>query len=245
MINISKINHLKFIDIMADIFKKPNCKPTFQPPPPPGHHHHCRPNTNININNDDNGTSDSSVSPIIVDLINRINKVENRVDDVEEDIDLSKVEIGEESGQAYPGEKGAKNALEIELLKSNLILKADKTEIPNPEIYYVDNFNEEPSISGLYITEKEARFWNGSEWCNITINTVSSLSGEVNDNYVPTAKAVVNALSYLNNEMDKYATDEEVNSTVEIKVQEAIHEKLDNEDYSSLLNSINNFKNSI
>ena len=156
-----------------------------------------------------------------------------------------KVEIGEESGQAYPGEKGAKNALEIELLKSNLILKADKTEIPNPEIYYVDNFNEEPSISGLYITEKEARFWNGSEWCNITINTVSSLSGEVNDNYVPTAKAVVNALSYLNNEMDKYATDEEVNSTVEIKVQEAIHEKLDNEDFSSLLNSINNFKNSI
>ena len=118
MINISKINHLKFIDIMADIFKKPNCKPFFQPPPPPGHHH-CRPNINININNDDNGTSDSSVSPIIVDLINRINKVENRVDDVEEDIDLSKVEIGEESGQAYPGEKGAKNALEIELLKSN------------------------------------------------------------------------------------------------------------------------------
>ena len=107
------------------------------------------------------------------------------------------------------------------------------------------NFNEEPSISGLYITEKEARFWNGSEWCNITINTVSNLSGEVNDNYVPTAKAVVNALSYLNNEMDKYATDEEVNSTVEIKVQEAIQEKLDNEDYSSLLNSINNFKNSI
>ena len=48
MINISKINHLKFIDIMADIFKKPNCKPFFQPPPPPGHHH-CRPNININI----------------------------------------------------------------------------------------------------------------------------------------------------------------------------------------------------
>lgn len=243
MINISKINHLKFIDIMADIFKKPNCKPSFQPPPPPGHHH-CGPNINININNDDNGTSDSPVSPIIVDLINRINKVENKVDDLE-DNDFSKVEIGEESGQAYPGEKGAKNALEIELLKRNLILKADKTEIPDPEIYYVNNFNEEPPISGLYITDKEAKFWNGSEWCNVTINTISSLSGEINDNYVPTAKAVVDALSNLNNEMDKYATDEEVNLTVEVKVQEAIHKKLDNEDYSSLLNSINNFKNSI
>lgn len=228
---------------MADIFKKSNFKPTFQPPPP-GHHHHCRPNINININNDDNGTSDSSVSPIIVELINRINKVENRVDDFE-DIDFSNVEIGEESGQAYPGEKGAKNALEIELLKRNLILKADKDEIPNPEIYYVSNFNEKPSISGLYITDKEAKFWNGSEWCNVTINTISSLSGEINDNYVPTAKAVVDALSNLNNEMDKYATDEEVNLTVENKVQEAIHENLNNEDYSSLLESINNFNNNI
>lgn len=201
---------------MADIFKK-HIK-NF-PPNPINKPHHCRPNINININNEDND-SGSSISPLILELINRINKVENDIGDFN-DLPGVNLQLGESEGQAYPGERGRENTLDIHLLKNNvstlqndvdlisgeLIYKADKNEIPKPEIYYVTEFQEVPSISGIYIKGKETKFWSGSEWFDISLKTSLNVSNESTDEEVPTAKAVYNIL-------DKYATDEEVSQIV-------------------------------
>ena len=259
---------------MADIFRKYN-KQNY--PPPPLHHpgHHCKPNINININNDDNDSGSSSLSPIIIDLLNRINKVENKVEDIDQ-LSGSNIQLGENEGQAYPGEKGKENTLDIRSLKNDvnsinnnigsikndvnsisgeLINKANKNEIPDPEIYYVNEFPEIPSISGIYIKGNETKFWNGNDWFTISLKAISNLSDEASDEEVPTAKAVYNALSELNNELNKYATDDEVSEIVNVHVNEVIEEKIidgtiggmtgNEASYENILNSINNFNNKI
>lgn len=244
--------------------------------------HHCLPNINININNDENDSGASSISPIIIDLINRLNNVENKVDDFENiTISGSNIQLGENEGNAYPGEKGAKNASDIIWLTSNvndtksdlievsgrvaetennlielseqLLLKADKTDIPQPEIYYVNDFNETPQISGLYIKGNETKFWDGNQWHEISLKTSSNLSNDSSNDEIPTAKAVFDALSgklskeELNIEMDKYATDDEVVQIINEKINSGEFGGItgNEQSYADIVDSIKNFNNNI
>jgi hypothetical protein len=295
------------------MFEKRKYQKQFSTNDPLKHHHCNQPEINININN--NGDDDNDLSPAIIDLINRINKVENTLDD----LDLSggssgsNINLGENEGQAYPGEKGAKNAYDIrrltedvdnlsnelsskvdinnfaelsgklsdkvntselielsgklsDELSDQLSYKADKSEIPDAEIYYVNEFEQTPAISGLYIKGNESKFWDGIQWHDLSIKTSSNLSDQSSEFEVPTAKAVFQALNEklgkneLDIEMNKYATDEEVQQFVEAEVNNKINNEYissivsgmvsggitGNEDsYNDLINSISDFQNSI
>ena len=66
----------------------------------------------------------------------------------------------------------------------------------NKEVFYIDTFDiytedKQPEISGFYIDkDSQLRFWSGTEWQYTSTEIVSEMFSNVNDNTVPTTKAV-------------------------------------------------------
>lgn len=222
-----------------------------KPIPNPMMHHHCnQPEINININN--NG-EDDGISPAILDLINRINDIESDVKDLS-NISGSVLELGVEEGQAYPGYKGLQNEVAISLLNKNLEDKADKDEIPDAEIYYLNSqeFPEQVGISGIYVSSKGiTKYWSGSKWIDITLEHTNNIDLNSSDKEIPTAKAVFESINNnseeLENNFDKkleyYVKDSEVINIIKTEIDK--NESDEDEAYDSLLSSIIDFNNQI
>ena len=191
------------------MFDKKKYKPQFPSHEPIIHNHCNHPDINININN--NGDDDNNLSPAIVELINRINRVENDVEDLSS-ISGTTLELGEEANQAYPGIKGKQNEVSISLLNKRIEDKADRDEVPAPEVYYTNSIDYPtvPSISGIYInSEGTMKFWNNLNWIDISLNTVSNITSESTNKEVPTSKAVYDAIieatKQTENKLENYA----------------------------------------
>jgi hypothetical protein len=228
------------------MFDKKKYKPQF-PSHEPFIHNHCNhPDINININN--NG-DDDNLSPAIVELINRINRVENDVEDLSS-ISGTTLELGEEANQAYPGIKGKQNEVSISLLNKRIEDKADRDEVPAPEVYYTNSIDYPtvPSISGIYInSEGTMKFWNNLNWIDISLNTVSNITSESTNKEVPTSKAVYDAIieatKQTENKLENYVKESEIQEIISNAIEKDENE--DDEHYDSILNDIIDFNNSL
>lgn len=229
------------------MFDKKKYKPQF-PSHKPFIHNHCNhPDINININN--NGDDDNNLSPAIVELINRINRVENDVEDLSS-ISGTTLELGEGVDQAYPGIKGKQNEVSISLLNKRIEDKADRDEVPAPEVYYTNSIDYPivPSISGIYINSEGAmKFWNNLNWIDISLNTVSNITSESTNKEVPTSKAVydaiVEATKHTENKLENYVKESEIQEIISNAIEKDENE--DDKHYDSLLNDIIDFNNSL
>jgi hypothetical protein len=68
-----------------------------------------------------------------------------------------------------------------------------KSQLSNTgkEVFYIDDFNETPIVSGLYIDKKgETRFWNGSKWDYVSKEVINEITSNSTDETIPTSKAV-------------------------------------------------------
>ena len=72
-----------------------------------------------------------------------------------------------------------------------------KSQLSNTgkEVFYIDDFNETPIISGLYIDKKgETRFWTGSDWentsCEVTDEILSMTDVLVDGPFVEELKDI-------------------------------------------------------
>lgn len=228
------------------MFDKKKYKPQF-----PGHesfiHNHCNhPDINININN--NG-DDDNLSPSIVELINRINRIENDFDDLSSISGIA-LELGEGADQAYPGIKGKQNEVSISLLNKRIEDKVDRDEVPAPEIYYTNSIDypDVPLISGIYInSEGTVKFWNNLNWIDISLNAVSNITSESTNKEVPTSKAVYDAIieatKQTENKLENYVKESEIHEIINIAIEKDDNE--DDEHYDSILNDIIDFNNSL
>ena len=86
------------------------------------------------------------------------------------------------------------NSLANYTLKSELTESLNnyalKSELPY-DIFYVETFNSEPSVSGLYINhDGESRYWTGSEWEYISNEVSDIIDVNSTSGTVPTSKAV-------------------------------------------------------
>ena len=80
-------------------------------------------------------------------------------------------------------------ALKSELTES-LNNYALKSELPY-DIFYVETFDSEPSVSGLYINHNgESRYWTGSEWEYISNEISDIIDTNSTSGTIPTSKAV-------------------------------------------------------
>lgn len=229
------------------MFEKVKYKPQFPYHGKPFHNHCNPPDINININN--NGDDENDLSPVLIDLINRINNVEHDVEDLSL-LSGSSIELGENENQAYPGIKGKQNEIAISLLNERIEDKANKDEVPEPEVYYTNSLDypDNPSISGIYINlEGTMKFWNNLDWIDITLERSNNIGEASSDNEIPTAKAVYNAVL----EVSKKSESELKNYVKETEVQELINKAIENNDsedddlYDELLNSIIDFNEKI
>ena len=228
------------------MFDKKKYKPQFH-----GHesfiHNHCNhPDINININN--NG-DDDNLSPSIVELINRINRIENDFDDLSSISGIA-LELGEGADQAYPGIKGKQNEVSISLLNKRIEDKVDRDEVPAPEIYYTNSIDypDVPSISGIYInSEGTMKFWNNLNWIDISLNAVSNITPESTNKEVPTSKAVYDAIieaaKQTENKLENYVKESEIQEIISNAIEKDENE--DDEHYDSILNDIIDFNNSL
>lgn len=229
------------------MFDKKKYKPQF-PVHGPFIHNHCNhPDINININN--NGDDDNNLSPVIIELINRMNRVENDVEDLSS-ISGMTLELGEGADQAYPGIKGKQNEVSISLLNKRIEDKADRDEVPTPEVYYTNSIDYPvvPSISGIYInSEGTMKFWNNLNWIDISLNTVSNITSESTNKEVPTSKAVydaiVEATKQTENKLENYVKESEIQEIVSNAIEKDENE--DDEHYDLILNDIIDFNNSL
>lgn len=229
------------------MFGKKKYKPQF-PSHEPFIHNHCNhPGINININN--NGDDDNNLSPAIVELINRINRVENDVEDLSS-ISGTTLELGEGVDQAYPGIKGKQNEVSISLLNKRIEDKADRDEVPAPEVYYTNSIDYPvvPSISGIYInSEGTMKFWNNLNWIDISLNIVPNITSESTNKEVPTSKAVYDAIieatKQTENKLENYVKESEIQEIISNAIEKDENE--DDEHYDSILNDIIDFNNSL
>ena len=86
------------------------------------------------------------------------------------------------------------NSLANYTLKSELTERLNnyalKSELPY-DIFYVETFDSEPSVSGLYINHNgESRYWTGSEWEYISNEISDIIDTNSTSGTVPTSKAV-------------------------------------------------------
>ena len=68
-----------------------------------------------------------------------------------------------------------------------------KSQLSNTgkEVFYIDDFNETPIVSGLYIDKKgETRFWTGSDWEKISNEVIDEITSSSTNETIPTSKAV-------------------------------------------------------
>lgn len=229
------------------MFEKVKYKPQFPPHGKPFHNHCNHPDINININN--NGDDDNELSPVLVDLINRINIIEHDVEDLSS-ISGSSLELGENENQAYPGIKGKQNEIAISLLNERIENKANKDEVPEPEVYYTNSleYPNNPLISGIYINlEGTMKFWNNTSWIDITLERSNNIGESSSDNEIPTAKAVYNAvlevLKKSENELENYVKETEIQELVDKAIEN--NEAEDDDSYDELLNNIIDFNETL
>ena len=75
-------------------------------------------------------------------------------------------------------------------LTENLANYALKSELPY-DIFYVETFDSEPSVSGLYINHNgESRYWTGSKWEYVSNEISDIIDTNSTSGTVPTSKAV-------------------------------------------------------
>ena len=75
-------------------------------------------------------------------------------------------------------------------LTNNLANYALKSELPY-DVFYVETFDSEPSVSGLYINHNgESRYWTGSKWEYISNEISDIIDKNSTSGTVPTSKAV-------------------------------------------------------
>ena len=140
-------------------------------------------------------TSGSVSDGVITEINGKIENVSGDVKTISESLPnyTLKSELTE-SLNNYALKSELTNSLANYTLKSELTERLNnyalKSELPY-DIFYVETFDSEPSVSGLYINHNgESRYWTGSEWEYISNEISDIIDTNSTSGTVPTSKAV-------------------------------------------------------
>ena len=140
-------------------------------------------------------TSGSVSDGVITEINGKIEDVSGDVKTISESLPnyTLKSELTE-SLNNYALKSELTNSLANYTLKSELTERLNnyalKSELPY-DIFYVETFDSEPSVSGLYINHNgESRYWTGSEWEYISNEISDIIDTNSTSGTVPTSKAV-------------------------------------------------------
>ena len=140
-------------------------------------------------------TSGSVSDGVITEINGKIEDVSGNVKTISESLPnyTLKSELAE-SLNNYALKSELTNSLANYTLKSELTERLNnyalKSELPY-DIFYVETFDSEPSVSGLYINHNgESRYWTGSEWEYISNEISDIIDTNSTSGTVPTSKAV-------------------------------------------------------
>ena len=140
-------------------------------------------------------TSGSVSDGVITEINGKIEDVSGNVKTISESLPnyTLKSELAE-SLNNYTLKSELTNSLTNYTLKSELTERLNnyalKSELPY-DIFYVETFDSEPSVSGLYINHNgESRYWTGSEWEYISNEISDIIDTNSTSGTIPTSKAV-------------------------------------------------------